>query len=365
MSSPSSESRFFRADAVLDAEWALRHVVDAAFHRVLGQRRNVIGVQRDAAIVHGSRNARAITDAAVCYSVVPDADGLILDQLLASVRSLRAYNTEMTILVGLYGSVPEKLLTEFDVLCVELVHFDSYLLELRSVCGRAAEALVHHPVAHKWMTLRALPAYVRRVLVTDTDTLWRGDVAELFDRYRDAVWYAREELHCRRSPLGYRAENVDEDALAALAREFGIAPIKPFNLGVCLLNRGVAHRLGRQAPGILELMWRFYMTIYAEPNVTGDRMTAAQQEVVRKLIAEYDPRLALPYPACNPWIVEEIAVWFVLSDLAGSSSGDFSADDVALGKECMSHPSPRWVVGHYFSGNLPQVRSHLRSCRDD
>ena len=61
-----------------------------------------------------------------------------------------------------------------------------------------------------------------------------------------------------------------------------------------------------------------------------------------------EPRVALPYPSNNVWILEEIATCLTLGRVPGALHETFLPEDVAQGDECFGAPPPR-VVAHYFS----------------
>ena len=67
-------------------------------------------------------------------------------------------------------------------------------------------------------------------------------MANLFTKYRERRWYAREGPIPEGASREYAPSHIDEDALGRLAKETGAAPVPPYNSGVVLLNHGLAAR---------------------------------------------------------------------------------------------------------------------------
>jgi hypothetical protein len=181
----------------------------------------------------------------------------------------------------------------------------------------------------------------------------------LFARYRRADWYAREAPTSRCCPHGYEPKNIDEAALSAIANAEGLASIRPFNAGVCLLNNRVWERFAKQRPAFLDTVWRLLVGRHQrDADGSDDHIRSAVLESATRR----DHHRAIPYPSNNFWIAEEIALWLTLGRVHGITQDFLSPDHVIQDKEFIDilKDGRHVVVAHYFS--LAEVR-FFRSVR--
>jgi hypothetical protein len=293
----------------------------------------------------------------------------LLWQLEASIRSLRQFNRAAPIVVFAYDDVPPDLartLTPYDV---RVVHQGSYKARLARDLPHGWQVLAGYPLLHKFLNFDAIAALApEQVLFLDCDTLFFNDVDALFTRYASAHCCAREEPTTRRSHYGYEPRYLDEDAMASIARACGIAVPPPFNLGVVLMNHGLAARLAALQPAIVRYAWRFLVWMALNP-LPHDASAYGEGAWIAQLRAQLDRyahngerEAALPYPSANRWILDQFALWFALGHLQGLTYADFSPREVLQNGEVLHHaaPSREWVVCHYYSQNLNRLDAWIR-----
>ena len=140
------------------------------------------------------------------------------------------------------------------------------------------------------------------IFFIDSDTLFYGDVQYLFDHYNYADVFGREEFGFRHDPntgggkdIRKALDYVDQCIVDA----GGTTQVYKYCLGVMLFNNGlhldVIDRLGE----LVELMLKI-----------KDRK--------------------IPYPVPNPRIIDEYAMWVILSRI-GVIGGLFGVQDVTQG----------------------------------
>ncbi len=303
----------------------------------------------------------------VSYSLaLPEAEPRpdLLWQLHASVRSLRAYNQTVRVLLFVYGDVPRDLGQIASTYGIEMAHLESYEQRLARLCPHASEALSRYPLLHKFLNFSEIAATdPSQVLVLDCDTLFFDDVERLFERYDSRHIYAREEPNCRRSPHGYDASYLDEDLLTAVATSIGARVPPPFNLGAVLLNHGIWNLLAPLAPVQVEIAARLVVWMALNPPCRfsaayGDSRCA---EHLRRTLAPHELAaygdLAIPYPSGNRWILDQVVLWLSLGLIEGVTYDDFSDHDVLQNGEFMSRRETpgNWILCHYYSQNTERL----------
>lgn len=285
-------------------------------------------------------------------------------QLAASVRTLRAHNTEVPIVLFVHGGASElaEVCARHGVALVEQGPYERRLAEL---CPAGWQALARYPLLHKFLNFGVLAELdCAQVLYCDCDTIFFDDVERLFDRYARADLAAREEALSRRSPFGYDPGFVDEELLARIAAHEGLEFVPPFNLGVVLFGNGVASRLAGLEPLFVSYAWRLATWMGRHPAVGaaaayGEFAGAAD---ARALAGAEDRARALPFPSHNRWILDEVALWLSLGAVPGLRSADFHPADVAQnGEFAASDPvAAGWVLCHYYSQNMGRIEAWLR-----
>jgi hypothetical protein len=196
------------------------------------------------------------------------------------------------------------------------------------------------------------------VLYLDCDTHFVGDVAALFDHYSIADFYAREEPHSSRSPLGSDPNYLNERRLGQLARAEGVRVVPPYNLGVCLMNNRAWISIASTRSKFLRLVSRFIVGLHLADGADIHLPTAVRLRLERRLTS-LDRSTALSYPSSNTWIVEQVAMWLALGSIPGFTHGRFSPKDVAQGAEFMKYKRGGFggTLCHYFSRNEDQFRT--------
>jgi hypothetical protein len=276
-------------------------------------------------------------------------------QLLYSVESLRAFNDTIPVHIFLYGDHPRGFLVDLEERGASLHLMGSYPEAIRRIRPLAWRALATYPVLHKWFNfLELAPLAPSRILQVDGDTLFFDDVGLLFERYSERHFYAREEPWSRASQYGYNPSYLDEDALYSLAAREGACAIPPYNVGVCLLNHGVWTEIGKRCGALLSYVFRFDAWRRSSPD-------PRHRQLLEGDLDEEPAASALAFPARNPWIAEQVALWLILGQIPGLTHGLLSREHVLQGRE---EGSPeRRLVHHYFGIDKAKVLSHLGLAR--
>jgi len=310
-----------------------------------------------------------MTGRLVSYSLsVPDSgvSAGIMRQLEISWTTLRRFNRHQPVVLFMHGQVPEPVARLSRSLDIMVDEGPAYQDRLAVSCPVGAEALATYPTLHKFLNFAQIAGSgARQVLCCDCDTIFAGDVDDLFERYATAAdVVGREEMRSRRSPHGYDPSFIDEDAVAALGVATASTPLPPFNLGAVLLNDLDWSTVAAAQEQFIDLAWRFVTWMAVHPVVAGsefvefDGVTHALRDMTDR-----DVERQLPYPSTNRWILDEVCLWLALGQIPGLSYTDFSPDDVAQnGEFARSHPdAPGWTMCHYFSSSLPFVEQWLAS----
>jgi hypothetical protein len=289
-------------------------------------------------------------------------------QIELSVRTLRAYNGAIPIVVFTHNDVPPELAPALAPFGVTLHHQGSYQARLARLAPHGWQILSQYLVLHKFLNFSEIAALdPQQVLFLDCDTIFFKDVDLLFSHYSHADCYAREEPTCSRSHYGYDSTYVDEDALATLGSHEGVSIAPPFNLGVVSLNNGLWRHLASLEPVFLSYAWRFAVWMAQNP-VAGAAADYGEGQGIAylcqyfdQLTSEDDLRRALPYPSANRWILDQVALWLTLGHVPGLTYGDYAAQDVLQNGEIFSR-SPaacEGVLCHYFSQNRDRLVNWL------
>jgi len=233
----------------------------------------------------------------VFYSyVVSDHDHVNdheLKRLEHSIRSLRQFNEKIPVYLFCdeRDFIPLSFRSEFNI------------------CVRPFEEQPNHGMLfiYKWFNLKYFEdgkgTYQdANILYLDSDTILHGDVQYLFDHYNYADVFGREEFGFRHDPNIGGGKNIRKslDYVDQCIRdEGGEDQIFKFCTGVMLFRDGIhldfIDRLGE----LVELMFKL-------------------------------KNGKIPYPVPNPRIVDEYAMWIILSRI-GVLGGLFGAQDVTQG----------------------------------
>lgn len=298
---------------------------------------------------------------AVFYSLAFGGSNVAPVQLARSLQSLRQFNPDMPVFVFLFGEPPPgfvEVLRKFNAEVRPLGDHRAYIARTQP---DRAELFALDPKLHRWLILEEpeLKACTR-LLYIDSDTFFFAPASNLFDRYRDADLYAREEPLCRRSIHGYNRSYVDEEAIADLRVREGLSTVPPFNTGVCLFTREMADAITMIVPRYFDYLFRFLSWFHLHPlpaEATGTNPTQIEDRFLRPAAGQ-----ALPYPSQNRWIVDQIALWLALGQFTKLRYGDFAPTDVWQGAEFqqMSAARPFSILCHYFGGNTMQFFDRLQ-----
>jgi hypothetical protein len=306
----------------------------------------------------------------ISYSIIapnPDWGSVIARQTLASIRSLRAHNGSIPVLLTLYTEMPEleRALSPYDI---RIHRQGSYEDQLARVLPRGAKVLCKHPVLHKFLNFNQIETLgPEQLLILDCDTLFFSDVEEIFAKYANADCCAREEHSCRRSLRSYDPEYINEELLVELASAEGISPVPPFNAGVLLLNNKVWRRV-QMASTLISYVWRFsiWMARNRQEGAAPCDDDAIGVDFLRdhfeEFVSKADETTALQFPSGNRWIVDAVALWFTLGSIPDLKYQDFKTEDVLQSGEIISKEpkAANWIVSHYYSVNMNRLALWLK-----
>ncbi|HKT87362.1 MAG TPA: hypothetical protein VJQ59_02920 [Candidatus Sulfotelmatobacter sp.] len=272
-------------------------------------------------------------------------------QWIQSIRSLRAYNRSVPVWLLLFNGASDELLAEAERQSVHVHSLGNYAEFLQRAHPRGS-ILSLYPTFHKFLALDTLPIEsLTQLLYLDCDTFFFDDVSLLFDRHKEDDWYAREEPGSLRSHFAYDPRHVDETMLQYVVRSEGLRYVPPFNSGVCLLNRGIWHKLNELRETYLSTVWR----LLCGRELSGHEFNLHDPQIhaaVLDAMTDQERANLLPYPSANEWIIEQIALWLTLGRLPNFSLGTFSQTEAPQGGEYENILSSgsRCVLSHYFSG---------------
>lgn len=268
-------------------------------------------------------------------------------ELLASVKSLRRFNSSVAVHVFLYDEHPASFMTELEGQDVCIHRMGSYEDAIRRIRPRAFRTSVSCPVLHRWLHLSDLePLAPSQILQIDCDTFFFDDVDLLFDRYAERHFYAREEPLSKASHYGYDPSYLDEEALFDLARGEGASEVGPYNMGVSMFNHGLWTEIAARRETLLTYVFRLTAGICRNPAIQDKRRPdvaalLAQDQAEEPDVAE------LPFPSSNLWIVDEVAFWLTVGQIPGLTHASFCREDVRQGGE-PSGRNKKQIIYHYF-----------------
>ena len=154
---------------------------------------------------------------------------------------------------------------------------------------------------YRWFNLKYFKEE-SNILYVDSDTVFYGDVQYLFDHYNYSDVFGREEFGFRHDPNIGGGKNIRKalDYVDHCIEDAGgNEQIYKYCTGVMLFNNGLHMHLIDYLGELVELMFKLK-----------------------------DGKL--PYPVPNPRIVDEYALWVILSRI-GAYPGLFGAQDVTQG----------------------------------
>ncbi len=233
-----------------------------------------------------------------------------------SIRTLREFNDEIP--VYLFCDDPAFIPLYFRT------HYDVNVLPF--------EKQVRHGMLfiYKWFNLQFFQKeeYQKaNILYLDSDTVFYGDVQYLFDHYNYAEVFGREEFGFRHDPNTGGGKNIREalDYVDQCIEEAGgQGHIYKYCMGVMLFNRGVHLDIVERLGELVELMFKLK-----------------------------DGKI--PYPVPNPRIIDEYAMWVLLSRM-GVFGELFGVQDVTQGYVEQKHEeffNP--IVLHYTTKGEQQL----------
>jgi hypothetical protein len=275
---------------------------------------------------------------AVYYALACDgAQAPYAAQLLRSVASLRRYNAEIPVHVFVFGRLDPSAVSALRLQQASVVEVGDFARALRSQSPYIG-LLGEHLCLPKYLSLPHVTGALSQVLYLDCDTYWFDDVAKLFDRYAQHDCYAREEPYSPASPY-YDPDYVDAAALERLASLEGVRDLLTCNAGVLLMNHGLHRRLATALDLYFLYVARF--SAWLRDRAARSRPRGRPQAL--------EP---LEFPCSNPWIIDEVALWFTLGRL-GASHGVFAWNDVIQGQEFLGVRSRKVspTACHYYSTN--------------
>ena len=241
-----------------------------------------------------------------------------LKRLDHSISSLRKFNHEIP--VYLFCDDPEFIPPYFSL------EYDVRVLPFEKAHNHGMLFI------HKWYNLKFFDKRSgefddSNILYVDSDTLFYGDVQYLFDHYNYAEVFGREEFGFRHDPntgggkdIRKALDYVDQCIVDA----GGKTQIYKYCMGVMLFNNGLH----------LDII---------------DRLG----ELVELMLKIKDNKI--PYPVPNPRIIDEYAMWVILSRI-GVTGGLFGVQDVTQGYIEQKHEeffNP--IVLHYTTKGEQQL----------
>ena len=204
-----------------------------------------------------------------------------------SIRTLREFNDEIP--VYLFCDDPALIPPYFRS------HYDVNVLPFEDQPNHGMVFI------YKWFNLQYFQDE-SNILYLDSDTVFYGDVKYLFDHYNYAEVFGREEFGFRHDPNIGGGKNIRKglDYVEQCIEEAGgQGHIYKYCTGVMLFNRGVHLGIVDRLGELVELMFKLK-----------------------------DGKI--PYPVPNPRIVDEYALWVILSRL-GVFGELFGIQDVTQG----------------------------------
>ena len=204
-----------------------------------------------------------------------------------SIRSLRDFNDE----------IPVYLFCD-DPAFIPLYFRTHYNVNVLPLVKQVKHGMLF---IYRWFNLNYFKEEAN-ILYVDSDTVFYGDVQYLFDHYNYAEVFGREEFGFRHDPNIGGGKNIRKalDYVDHCIRDIGgHEQVYKYCTGVMLFNNGLHMDLIDYLGELVELMFKLK-----------------------------DGKL--PYPVPNPRIVDEYALWVILSRI-GAYGSLFGAQDVTQG----------------------------------
>ena len=235
-----------------------------------------------------------------------------------SIRSLRDFNDE----------IPVYLFCD-DPAFIPLYFRTHYNVNVLPFVEQVSHGMLF---IYRWFNLQYFEdgegTYIdANILYVDSDTVFYGDVQYLFDHYNYAEVFGREEFGFRHDPNTGGGKNIREalDYVDQCIEEAGgQGHIYKYCMGVMLFNRGVHLDIVERLGELVELMFKLK-----------------------------DGKI--PYPVPNPRIIDEYAMWVLLSRM-GVFGELFGVQDVTQGYVEQKHEeffNP--IVLHYTTKGEQQL----------
>ena len=229
-----------------------------------------------------------------------------------SIRSLRDFNDE----------IPVYLFCD-DPAFIPLYFRTHYNVNVLPLVKQVKHGMLF---IYRWFNLNYFKEEAN-ILYVDSDTIFYGDVQYLFDHYNYAEVFGREEFGFRHDPNTGGGKNIREalDYVDQCIEEAGgQGHIYKYCMGVMLFNRGVHLDIVERLGELVELMFKLK-----------------------------DGKI--PYPVPNPRIIDEYAMWVLLSRM-GVFGELFGVQDVTQGYVEQKHEeffNP--IVLHYTTKGEQQL----------
>ena len=205
-----------------------------------------------------------------------------------SISSLREFNDEIS--VYLFCDDPDYIPDYFRT---------EYRVKIRPFEQQPSHGMLF---IYRWFNLQYFDDADVNILYVDSDVIFYDDVQYLFDHYNYAEVFGREEFGFRHDPNIGGGKNIRKalDYVDHCIRDVGgHEQVYKYCTGVMLFNNGLHMDLIDYLGELVELMFKLK-----------------------------DGKL--PYPVPNPRIVDEYALWVILSRI-GAYPGLFGAQDVTQG----------------------------------
>ena len=235
-----------------------------------------------------------------------------------SIRTLREFNDE----------IPVYLFCD-DPALIPLYFRTHYNVNVLPFVEQVSHGMLF---IYRWFNLQYFEdgegTYIdANILYVDSDTVFYGDVQYLFDHYNYAEVFGREEFGFRHDPNTGGGKNIREalDYVDQCIEEAGgEGHVYKYCMGVMLFTRGIHLDICERLGELVELMFKLK-----------------------------DGKL--PYPVPNPRIIDECAMWVVLSRM-GIFGELFGVQDVTQGYVEQKHEeffNP--IVLHYTTKGEQQL----------
>ena len=158
---------------------------------------------------------------------------------------------------------------------------------------------------HRWYNLSEVKEYQpsfrknSSILYVDSDTIFNSDPSYLFDTYTSRDIYGREERGFRHCPITGSSKNI------RTALDY---------VDTCIKESGGKTDVYKYCCGVLLLNNNFHLQIFSRLNELSDIMVSLMSKKI-------------PYPLPNFRIVDQYAIWVLLSRI-GANCGLFGIQDV-------------------------------------